>query len=148
MVENFEFLFVWMTWTGLMQISTFKIQNLVKILWHSLFLQINIDEDMFSPELAILQNISCNWVTINKNSCDGVIHLKMSEDNAMSSFLTKTKQNKLCDMWMEEAMLMLFQGLFSSSDTLLFISLALRLRLCFATLRCLKNIYTTITINC
>ena len=39
----------------------------------------------------------------------------------MSSFSIKTKQNKLCDMQMEEAMLMLFQWLFYSSDALLFI---------------------------
>ena len=45
----------------------------------------------------------------------------MSEDNAMSSFSIKTKQNKLCDMWMEEAMFKLLQWLFSSSDALLFI---------------------------
>ena len=46
---------------------------------------------------------------------------EMSDNNAISSFLIKTKQNKLCDMWMEEAMSVLFQWLFSSSQALLFI---------------------------
>ena len=46
----------------------------------------------------------------------------MSEEKATSLFSIKTKQ-KLCDMWMEKAMLMMFQWRFSSSDAILFIKI-------------------------